>query len=1137
MRILSILAGALFFTSCVVGTEIIEPEIPPVTPVGMAEVSFEAEMPTPKGVATRAIFESTPENRIEDVYVLVFEDKAANDYTGKLVYKGLGKGLAAADNSTTSKFTFNATLPVGTMYDFLVLANTGTLLADINVTDTPTPTKQDVMDLTKALTATNQPWKAEWTDGTKTARKMDVIPMWGELNNQNLTTTQAVKFSLLRMMARVNVGTNSTAYSTFRMSSVRVYNYSTKGAVIPAHDKYTTDTTADPVMVTATATTQPDGGYAVPTVADPRTALVYGSDFITTDVTTESEILKDFIYLFEAPHNGSTYSAAGNAWIDNPCLVIGGRFDKDGDGNFTEETDTYYRVDFVKKTTGSPDQWLSVLRNYSYNVTITDVSGEGFLTPDEALKSAPFGITANTLAWDERYTQNIVFDGVFYLSVDRDEFTFQRIGVSTKDTERFTNVVKIRTDYLVNKDKTDAASGWKATIEYTSPTNGQDNWLTVNPAAKPSGWNPGDVNEVYFTTLTNPGPNDRTATVWISAGRLKYPIYITQKIMSLNVLHHDESFITDNTFSFVIPTSSTWPAGTPSHTPDPEDFMVQWSPPGRSVKITGQNWANGAFEPEWITGGTSFPAPRAYGVASTPAFSTILGQSGPVGQEEYFVEPETVTRAMLDADPFYEKNTTYYFELTNAAGTETIVDSINLRSIHYDIKADTQKYRLDGGVHTLTVRSNANWEIVSVDEHLFNSQTPTPRPPGSDPIMINFGYAYDNLKEGLEFGPNVNGTALSFHVVNNEASPNEGKWGYVKVGLKMTTPQGVVKTIYVDMMFPPATKLIMGLGYGLDVRSNNIAFGTPYHLHSAFRMLSSPYNFGSMDESVYQVDGLRILGYHANGTSSATQDAIYEDFDWWRNSLVTWLNNDAPDVIVSSTFQTSEVIYNENECRLFKEYLENGGALIMMYNAGSGGQAHVARFMNAIFGGNYSSSANGSGSTAANTDVKNWNTSPATGAVYELASGDGFDGDPILDGPFGDIRGLHWGSHYYRSGIKTSLIEDKSITLSTAREVQTGSGSDEYSIIFRHKDYNLLFIGQDAFTSSYMEYYETREQNHDPFKTDVNNYYFPIGRPHFRQSGSGPEYTVYNSVLLANAIAWALTVTNHQPPVGGYQNQ
>ncbi len=448
----------------------------------------------------------------------------------------MGKGLAAADNTTTSKFTFNATLPVGTTYDFMVLANMGALLNDISVTATPIPTKQDVMDLTKSLPDTDEAWPVEWKDGTKTARTMSSIPMWGELNDKSLTTAQPVKFSLLRMMARVNVGTNSTAYESFRLGSVRVYNYSTTGAVVPANGKYTTDTTPDPALVTATATTEPDGGYDVPTVTTPRTALLYSNDKITTDASAETEILKDFIYLFETPHNGSTYASAGNTWIDNPCLVIGGRFDKDGDQNFTEETETYYRVDFIKKATApaTADTWLSVLRNFSYNITITDVSGEGFLTPDEALKSAPFGLTANILAWDERYTQNIVFDGVFYLSVDRDEFTFQRIGVNTKDSEKFTNVVRIRTDYLVNKDNTDPASGWSASVEYTSDTNGQPNWLTINPATKPSGWAPGNVNEAYFTFLTNPGPTNRTATVWITAGRLKYPVYITQKIMSLD---------------------------------------------------------------------------------------------------------------------------------------------------------------------------------------------------------------------------------------------------------------------------------------------------------------------------------------------------------------------------------------------------------------------------------------------------------------------------------------------------------------------------------------------------------------------------------------------------------------------------
>ena len=1141
MKILTILASALLLFSCVAETPLTEP-VPPGREQVTGEVVFLAELPAPTTVATRLVG-SIPENTINDIHVLVF-----NPGDGKLVYKGIGKNLSVhQDAEKDNKVKFNATLPIGAAYDFMVLANMGDLLDGISVTAQPAKTKEDVMDITKDLDAGTK-WYADPAKLPKP--EMTAIPMWGELESSTtLAASNTVSFRLTRMLARVNVEyspTNTTAARTFRLASVSVYNYSTVGAVVQ------NPTDNDPESSTYDPTTLPNGGYGTQT----GSALVYngGED----DGTFLNDSAKDLIYLFEAKHNGNTYHVpTGNsAWVNNPCLVIGGYYNPDGNfSGISSMTPTYYRVDFVTKDPGGnplKDAWHSLRRNFSYNVTITDVSGEGFLTPNEALHSAPFGITANVLEWDERYTQNIMFDGVFFLSVNKDEFTFSRRAVSTKDAVGETNVVKIRTDYLVNKDKTDPESGWTATIEYTSDTNGEPDWLTIHPTAKPSNWNPRDVNEAYFTTSNNPGPTDRTATVWIKAGRLKYPIYITQKIMSLDVIDPDTNTpLADKTLRFVIPTASTWATGINDYTSPPGEFKVEWSPPARPVTITGQNNANGAFEPEWITGGSTFPAPRAYGVTSAPDERQMPAQidGRTVAFEEFTVQPETVTKAMLTDDPFYEKNTTYYFNLTNSAGTETITDSVELRSIHYDIVADTQKYRLDGGVHSLTVRSNADWKIISIEEHLYNSPTPTPRPLNGDPIMIDFRYAYDNMKDGLEFGPNVNGTALAFHVVDNESAEHDGKWGTAYVTLEMTTPQGLTKTIKVPMQFPAASKLLLGMGYVDFQYATNVGVGTAATKLSAFQMLSSPYNFGSMDESTYKVEGFRIVGYEARGESSSTVNSLDPDRSWDITSLANWLNNQSPDVIVVSSYHDgSAVRFNDNEMRLLNDYLDHGGAVILCDTGGAASDhdRYIGRLMESFFGlvgsetrttgsyrvGQFTDGLNGGNATT--TDVRRW-TLPDSGGTLKFENID----DPVLNGPFGRVQDTYWGTHYYRAGVKTSLIEEWVVPLSKGTEYTTGAhGNNDYTTIFRHRTKNLIWIGCDSFVATNYKAFLTTYPNLSPFMTDVNNFYKPIPRPGYGASGSGGFHTdVYNSVFFANAVAWSLDHSNHQPPELGYQNQ
>ncbi len=1110
MRVLSILAGALFFTSCVVNEHEIGSKQVPEQQEGMSEISFMAEMPAPKVVATRAVG-SARENAVDDIYVLVFE--TGND--GDLIYKGKGRSLTVADGATNNnKITFKATLPVGTAYDFMVLANAEDALSEINVSDGD-KTKADVLELTKTLTTK---WSASSTD-------LEPIPMWGELKNRTLTANSSIVFQLTRMLARVNVeySPTNTQVNNFRLSSVHVYNYSTKGTLVPAAASLDTD------GYTSKSTTEPDAGYGTQT----------GSALVYTDITGNKEC-KDLIYLFEAPHNGSVYgsSATSDDWIDNPCLVIGGKWSKDGTNWPTN--DTYYRVDFIKKTTvegTTTEEWLSLLRNFSYNVTITEVSGEGYSEPDQALHSAPFNMEANVLPWNERNFEKVVFDGVFYLSVSQDEFVFQRIGATAKDVENETNVVRIKTDYLVDNDRTNAGSGWRVDRIVNAGTETPVNWIRLQPNVRPGTWNPDDVDEAYFTFDTNPGPTNREADVWIKAGRLEYKVHIVQKIMSLDVLDGNDDPIEE--MAFVIPDTGT--DGT-----ETRPFKVTWTPSGQPVTITGRNQANGAFDPAWIIGGPAFPDPNPYGSTNTPDVSLIPAQSGQVGEQGFTVRPAAVTTTMLNIDPFYETNTTYYFEVENSG--ETMTDSINLHQIHYDIKADTQKYRLDGGVHTLTVRSNANWEIVSVEEHLFNSALPTPRPSNGDPIMINFGYAYDNLKEGLHFGPNVNGTALAFHVVDNESGEHKDKWGTVWVTLKMTTPQGTTKTIRVALQFPPSTRLILGLGPGLDVRGYNIGIATPYHLNSANRMITSPYNFGSMDESVYKVEGLRVLGYNMMGSPSASPSTTNPDYDWHANSMKEWLNNHSPDVIVISSNPGNPAELRANEVRLLKEYMDNGGVVILCSH-GEVGQSTAAqrtgRVLNAIYGTTATPTPFTVGTTASNSDFL---YDGQTGQTMQLF-GDAASDDPILAGPFGDIRGKHWGAHYYTTGVMTSklnAVAPNAVALSTQVDTSgRGSATDRarealFTTVFYDTTKRFMYIGNGCAMASY--YDDITEEIHDPF--DINDNMSPTFEPHFGEgtwnenNGNITGYLTetYNSFMIANAIAWALDHTNHTPPPApGYQ--
>jgi hypothetical protein len=1087
-------------TSCIIDQQGVDP-VPPL-PGAMAEVAFLAEMPSPTTVATRVVG-SVAENRVNDIYVLVFETGS----DGKLLYKGKGKNLTATGGTNDNRITFNATLPVESTYDLMVLANAESILSGIAVSD-GNKRKSDVRALVTSLTA-----GVKWP----VAPTMTPIPMWGEVKDYPLDASSAVAFSLTRMLARVNVeySPSNAAVNNFRLSSVRVYNYSTAGAPVPADGNFGS--------AGATAPTAPAGGYGART----------GEALIYTDITDESACT-DRIYLFEAPHNGKTYrEPAGNDdWIDNPCLVIGGRFSPDG-GTTWPLVDTYYRVDFIKKDNG--DEWLSLLRNHTYNVTITGVSGEGFAEPGEALKSAPFNIEANILPWNERGMEKVVFDGVFYMSVSRDEFVFQRRAVATKDMVDGTNVVKIKTDYLSGNDPADPASGWHVDRIVEAGTDTPVTWLALNPAARPAGWRPDDIDEAWFSFTENPGPVNREADVWIRAGRLEYKIHVVQRILSLDILDTDA---TGNPpigeMLFVVDRDPG------NRRPTKRKFDVTWTPTDQPVSIVGVSpmvW--NPFEPIWVTGGPALPAPD-----QITAPGTIPPQpANPVGKVTYTVTAPEVTDDQINLDPFYEKETSYRFSVQNGSDREE--KEINLRQIYYNIVVDTHSYRLDGGTATLTVRSNTEWEITAVEEWLYNDDPATVSPTPSSPVMLQLK-PYDNLKIGTTGGPNVNGEAVAFTTVDNESAAHKGKWGTVWVTFH--SPTGKFPDHRVALAFPPASKLLLGLGYTDPAFAPNPGVGSAYHTNSAYNMLSSPYNFGSMDESTHKVEGFRIIGYHVAGDSEATPSPTLHERNWHVNSLRDWLNNLNPDVIaVGSYHDGSAVRFNANEMRLLNEYLDNGGALIL-FDTGEAAVSHseyLARLMESFFGpvGSNTSTAGGrhvgqftdglNGSTI--TDVKRF-TTPGSGGVMQFND----TNDPILNGPFGDIRGMKWGTHYGRAGVKTDLIADEIITLSDGLEYSGGSvsGSDVYTTIFRHKSKNLLWVGCDGFLTGYYRAQITPTYNNlCPFYTDETNYFAPIKRQWYGAgSASTPTFDVYNSVFFANAVAWALTVTNHTPPAGGYVN-
>ena len=1045
--------GLFTLAACTFEEEI---DYPTTTGTGTADITFLADMPASKEVSTRATG-SIKENKINDIYVLVF-DKT----TSELKYKAKGKNLAVATSAVNdNKVTFKATLPVGIEYTFMVLANAESKLGGIDVGMNPKKTKSDVMKLTAQQLS-------KW-DASSPA-----IPMWGE-KDLTLTASSTPNFSLTRMLARINVDINlketapgsGVTKDNFRLTSVRYYNYNTSGALVPDLSNYdaATEQAKNPTIPAAPGTKV-------------GSALLYNG----TDIDNQKEC-KEKIYVFEAEHNGSSYTSpnGNDDWIDNPCLVIGGEYKTDA-GTWLGET--FYRIDFIRKDKTNPnnikDVWLSLLRNWSYNVVVTEVSGSGYDDPDVALKSAPINMEAQVIDWNDRDMGEIVFDGMFYLSVSQDEFEFQRNEVKAEQED---NIVYIKTDYVYNNDKNDAKSGWK--VERYEHIGGKEmtsteQWLTLVPeSGKP------DVREkAYFTYETNPEDTNREANVWIRAGRLRYKIHVVQRVISLDIVDPAANDAPIEELTFVVPVG-----GSPQ--PQPQQFKVNWTPISQGVSITSESketW--NPFEPQWLT-----PDP-ASGGWSIPAGS---------GTQIYSVQPPAVDNTAIERDPFYEKETTYYFEVNNGGDSEK--KGIKLHQIFYNIIVDTYAYLLDGKTYTLNVRSNTDWKITKIEEWLFNTD-PSTLPPNqqpAQPVLLNLN-AYDNLRVGTTGGPNISGESVAFTVVDERATAHKNKWGTVYVTFE--SPDGKFQPQRVALSFPPKKMTILGLGFARDVRAYNPAFPSTYHLQGAYRVLNASANFGNKSESKVKTNGFELIGYNCQSGpgSSGTVNS-----NWQPGSLKTWLNEHKPDIIIC----TYSMAFNADDANLLNQYLANGGVVIMYYYGGAGAnKSNVQTLLNALLDKSLSDG--------------DYFASGFVGSTFTFTNQ--ID-DPITNGPFGDVKDQKWGTHYSIGGVKTSAIENDVYVLSRTEECVASNGipPSGFTVAFRHKTKHLVFFGNGGFLASY--YPHIREPYHDPFANDEN--YRPTKQIKYGPTAAA-THEVYNSVIFANTIAWALSVANYTPPPGGY---
>lgn len=400
---------------------------------------------------------------------------------------------------------------------------------DFNTTDLEGKTKQEILQEARMLKNFTTAWV---TDGSQ------LIPMWGESDaqpvNKGTRFNSCAKLTygnpsqnrnnegvihLVRALARVDVGVNfddnpssetATGSETFKVKSVRVYRYATSMYVAGTQ---------------ATAFRFADGHRnAIPHTPAGVTAATDDKPLVFTAQTEEDA--KGYvrnIYIPEIENKTKTKDK-------RICLVVG--------GSYQGGKETYYRVDFIRRETKSPNdiitEQLDVLRNYRYRFNITKVAGPGTDTPEEALITEPVNIAYDCLVWDDADIDKIMYDGQYYLSVSKDKFAFGKNVANESYT--------IRTNWPKGYQIVDANGQEWAKSETEAGTQGTWAYFT-EPAGQTFAVDKDMTSTV--NVLANGTGADRAITtgLYVKAGRIKWPLQIKQsnKIELDIKIYHKES--------------------------------------------------------------------------------------------------------------------------------------------------------------------------------------------------------------------------------------------------------------------------------------------------------------------------------------------------------------------------------------------------------------------------------------------------------------------------------------------------------------------------------------------------------------------------------------------------------------------
>ncbi|GHV51996.1 hypothetical protein FACS1894181_14690 [Bacteroidia bacterium] len=405
------------------------------------------------------------ENEVRTVDILVFKV----DSKGEHYYKHIPVRSIRDDNNTTKKVDI-ALEAIDTR--LILLANVNHLFTEEmtylleNDAKSGDVTKEIILD--RFMFDFKEQWKAGDHAG-------NAFPMYGESGIVPAKSAAVNEIKMIRAIARIDIA-NDARNAGWSIDSVYVFNTNDKGFVAPSFDKRGTILETPHVPSAAKANAKSFGYLFVPNAG-------------TTTLSMEREI-----YVAEDMQDSGTPTS----------IVL--RILHEG------KKPQYYRVDLK----GTDGELMPLLRNYRYRIFITGITGDGYLTAEEAATAAKRTPISSEVEIDELGLEKIIFNDQYKLGVSELQVAFHAdgswMGMEPGETSYSLKVYTTYSNWSVSMDESLAA------------------WLKFD-GSNGDGLNaefPASCHSLGLIAEANTSGLHRSGTIYLRAGTLRFAITVLQ---------------------------------------------------------------------------------------------------------------------------------------------------------------------------------------------------------------------------------------------------------------------------------------------------------------------------------------------------------------------------------------------------------------------------------------------------------------------------------------------------------------------------------------------------------------------------------------------------------------------------------